>query len=108
MSGERSNRHSPGDGWPPSRAGAALAQGPAHAQDPPFSQDTPSQDTPPRRLLLGLASAGLSAAKPARPARRSPPAEEREFPFDAQIPGCQDAGVLEKITYQFAEKEAKF
>ncbi|KTS38146.1 hypothetical protein NS228_12570 [Methylobacterium indicum] len=59
-------------------------------------------------LLLGLTAAGLSAAQ-ARSARQEiAPAEEREFPFDAQIPGCQDEGVLEKITYQFAEKEAKF
>ena len=60
-------------------------------------------------LIAGLATAaGLSAAE-ARSARQEiAPAEKREFPFDAQIPGCQDAGVLEKITYQFAEKEAKF
>ena len=59
-------------------------------------------------LLLGLTAAGLSAAQ-ARSARQEiAPAEEREFPFDAQIPGCQYEGVLEKITYQFAEKEAKF
>ncbi|WP_375463033.1 hypothetical protein [uncultured Methylobacterium sp.] len=36
------------------------------------------------------------------------PSEERAFPFDADIPGCQDADVLEKVSTQFAEKEAKF
>jgi hypothetical protein len=96
--GQKSNRHSLGD------------QGAAFGRAPPGPKDRPMRKTPLlATLLVGLATAaGLSAAQ-ARSARQEiAPAEEREFPFDAQIPGCQDAGVLEKITYQFAEKEAKF
>ncbi|MGV7031927.1 hypothetical protein [Methylobacterium dankookense] len=53
----------------------------------------------------------LAALQPAlaRSAREEiEPAEEHTFPYDANIPGCQDPGVLEKVSDQFAEKEAKF
>ena len=70
---------------------------------------------PPLRPSLVLAALGLGVAAlalqpaAARSAREDiSPAEERVFPFDAQIPGCQDTDVLEKISTQFAEKEAKF
>jgi hypothetical protein len=36
------------------------------------------------------------------------PAEEREFNYDANIPGCQASEVLERLSTNFAEKEAKF
>lgn len=36
------------------------------------------------------------------------PAEEREFPYDADIPGCQHTPVLEMISDQFAEKEDQY
>ena len=36
------------------------------------------------------------------------PAEERLFPFDANIPGCQEAKVLEELSSQFAEKESQY
>ncbi len=57
-------------------------------------------------LLLGLTVAGAAQSRSAR--EDIEPAEERVFPFDAQIPGCQDADVLEKVATNFAEKEAKF
>ncbi|AWN40937.1 hypothetical protein U8607_03185 [Methylobacterium durans] len=60
-------------------------------------------------LCLGLAFVGAIEPALARSAREEiEPAEERTFPFDANIPGCQDPGVLEKVATQFAEKEAKF
>ncbi|GEP02810.1 hypothetical protein [Methylobacterium oxalidis] len=60
-------------------------------------------------LCLGLAFAGAIEPALARSAREEiEPAEERTFPFDANIPGCQDPDVLEKVASQFAEKEAKF
>lgn len=62
------------------------------------------------RLTLGLAL-GVTAvgAAEARSAREDvEPAEERVFPYDSQIPGCQDPDVLEKVATNFAEKEAKF
>lgn len=60
-------------------------------------------------LGAGLILAGSLQPALARSAREDiEPAEERAFPFDADIPGCQDTGVLEKVATQFAEKEAKF
>lgn len=60
-------------------------------------------------LGLGLILAGSLQPAFARSAREDiEPSEERAFPFDANIPGCQDADVLEKVSSQFAEKEAKF
>ncbi|GJD93917.1 hypothetical protein [Methylobacterium iners] len=60
-------------------------------------------------LALGLALASALQPALARSAREEiTPGEEREFPFDGDIPGCQDPDVLEKISNQFAEKEAKF
>ncbi len=75
--------------------------------------------TPPRTAMhsktvsvalgVGLILAGCLQPALARSAREDiEPSEERAFPFDADIPGCQDAGVLEKVSTQFAEKEAKF
>ncbi|MFE1598854.1 hypothetical protein [Methylobacterium sp. ID0610] len=60
-------------------------------------------------FLAGLAlSAAVSSAE-ARSARQEvTPAEEREFPYDADIPGCQDPDILAKMSSQFAEKESKF
>lgn len=58
-------------------------------------------------VAIGLA-AGLASAE-ARSARQDiEPAEEHVFPYDANIPGCQDVDVLEKVSSGFAEKEAKF
>ncbi|MGU3536297.1 hypothetical protein [Methylobacterium sp. A54F] len=60
-------------------------------------------------LGLALAAAVLAQPAEARSAREDiEPSEERIFPFDADIPGCQDAGVLEKVAVKFAEKEAKY
>ena len=60
-------------------------------------------------VSLGLALATTLQPALARSAREDiEPAEERIFPFDAQIPGCQDPDVLEQVSTNFAEKEAKF
>ena len=60
-------------------------------------------------LALGVAVIGACQPANARNAREEiSPAEEQVFPYDADIPGCQDADVLEKVSNQFAEKEAKF
>lgn len=60
-------------------------------------------------LALILVAAGAFQPAEARNAREEiSPAEEHVFPYDADIPGCQDVDVLEKISNQFAEKEAKF
>ena len=60
-------------------------------------------------LSIGLLLAGALQPAFARSAREDiEPSEERIFPFDANIPGCQDADVLEKVSTQFAEKEAKY
>ncbi len=64
----------------------------------------------PLAVLAGLiVVAGLAGPAGARNAREEiSPAEEEVFPYDADIPGCQDVAVLEKVSNQFAEKEAKF
>jgi len=60
-------------------------------------------------LALGLMAAGAVIPALARSAREEiSPAEEQVFPYDADIPGCQDTDVLERVSKQFAEKEAKF
>ena len=60
-------------------------------------------------LALGLALLSLAQPALARSAREDiEPAEERIFPFDAQIPGCQDSSVLERVSTNFAESEAKY
>ncbi|WP_298957793.1 hypothetical protein [uncultured Methylobacterium sp.] len=64
-------------------------------------------------LLAAVALAASAVAVAAPAGARSPrqevqPAEEREFPFDANIPGCQDPAVLEEVSSNFAEKESKF
>ena len=60
-------------------------------------------------LALALVTAGTLESASARNAREEiSPAEEHVFPYDADIPGCQDTDVLEKVANQFAEKEAKF
>lgn len=60
-------------------------------------------------LALGLFTASSVLPALARSGREEiSPAEEQTFPYDADIPGCQDTDVLEKVSTQFAEKEAKF
>lgn len=57
-------------------------------------------------LPLGLLAAAPAAALTGR--NEVVPAERRVLPYDAQIPGCEDTGVLAKVAQRFAEKEAKF
>ena len=58
-------------------------------------------------ILAGaLAAASPAAAITGR--REVVPAERQVMPFDGDFPGCDDTGVLEKVTSRFTEKEAKF
>ena len=60
-------------------------------------------------LAAGLLAAASLQPALARSARVDiDPAEEREFPYDANIPGCQDREVLETVTSKFAEKEHQY
>lgn len=64
-------------------------------------------------LAATLALTGVPVIAPDPAAARSAreeiaPAEERDFPFDADIPGCQDTGVLDEVASRFAEKETQF
>ena len=60
-------------------------------------------------FALGLVLAGTLQPALARSGREEiTPAEEREFNFEANIPGCQAPEVLERLSTHFAEKEAKF
>ncbi len=60
-------------------------------------------------LALGLLAVQAIQPASARSAREEiSPAEEQVFPYDAQIPACQDTSVLAEISSLFAEKEAKF
>lgn len=54
-------------------------------------------------FLIPLALLSSAAA-----AREAVPAEERELPFEARLPVCEDPAVLALIASRFAEKEAKF
>ncbi|GLS43925.1 hypothetical protein [Methylobacterium brachythecii] len=68
----------------------------------------------PSALALSALTFGLLALQAIQPAsarsarEEISPAEEQVFPYDANIPGCQDTGVLEEISSKFAEKEAKY
>ena len=60
-------------------------------------------------FALGLVLAGALLPAFARSGREEiTPAEEREFNYDANIPGCQASEVLERLSTNFAEKERKF
>src|SRR3954453_7746816 len=59
-------------------------------------------------LLIPCALAGAAPAAGRTGREEVVPAERRVLPYDANIPGCQDPGVLAKVTQIFAEKEAKF
>lgn len=65
----------------------------------------------PLLAALALLCAANAVATPAfaRSAREEiAPSEEREFPFDANIPGCDHPSVLEEITSKFVEKETQY
>jgi hypothetical protein len=58
-------------------------------------------------LITGAVLAALPAT--ARTGRQEvTPAERRVLPYEGDFPGCDDTGVLAKVTSRFAEKEAKF
>jgi hypothetical protein len=52
--------------------------------------------------LLALTGAGLANA------REQVPAEERWWPYAAQLPGCDDPAVLDRIRSRFAGKESGY
>ena len=54
-------------------------------------------------LLALLATIGVSHAGP-----YATPAEERYVAYGAQLPACDDAGVLARITDRFAQKESEY
>jgi hypothetical protein len=57
-----------------------------------------------------VAAALVSCAMLATPvmAREITPAEQRQHPYDASIPGCDDAVVLGHIASKFSIKEGRF
>jgi hypothetical protein len=50
----------------------------------------------------------LSLAGAARADTYATPAEQRYVPYSAQLPECDDAGVLARISDRFAQKEAGY
>jgi hypothetical protein len=59
-------------------------------------------------LMTMLTLAGLSAGAPLAEARNAYPAERRIFAYDAQLPRCDDAGVLGDIRSRFDTREATY
>ena len=59
-------------------------------------------------LLLATAVLAATPALARSGRREVVPAEDRVIPHDAQIPGCQDLDVLEKVSSRFAQKESQF
>ena len=59
-------------------------------------------------FILAGALAAASPAVAITGRREVVPAERQVMPFDGDFPGCDDTGVLEKVTSRFTEKEAKF
>ena len=55
--------------------------------------------------LASVASAGLASAVAARPLV---PAEQRYRPFTADLPACDDHGVLDTIISRFRQKESGY
>ena len=62
------------------------------------------------RNIIVLAGIALTAlpAEAVTGRREVVPAERQVIPFEGDFPGCDDTGVLAKITARFVEKEAKF
>ena len=58
-----------------------------------------------RSLTLALALAGLAGGALARPVV---PAEKRYYDFDADLPACDDPGVLDRISSRFSRKEGEY
>jgi hypothetical protein len=54
-------------------------------------------------LAAGFGLSGFGAA-----AREQPPAEKRIVPFHANLPACEDAGVLGTLSSRFAAREAGY
>ncbi len=57
---------------------------------------------------LLAAPSGMMLAAPSASAHEVVPAEKRILPFSSDLPLCGDPSVLEKISIDFAVKEAKF
>jgi hypothetical protein len=54
-------------------------------------------------LAAGFSLAGFTAT-----AREQPPAEKRIVPFHANLPACEDAGVLDTLSSRFAARESRY
>jgi hypothetical protein len=59
-------------------------------------------------LLIGLAPTAWAQSGPAEDSIYGVPAEARWVPFFADLPTCDDAGVLSTITSRFAQTENEF
>ena len=59
-------------------------------------------------LLIAVAALLAMPAEAITGRQEVVPGERRVIPYDGDFPGCDDTGVLEKVTSRFAEKEAKF
>jgi len=60
-----------------------------------------------KRIFLCMAALFVFAAS-AHAAGIIVPAEERYHPWTGDLPGCDDAGVLSRISDRFAQKEGEF
>jgi hypothetical protein len=61
-----------------------------------------------RSLSVLLLAAGLGMATTPADARNGNPAERRIFPYDAQVPRCDDQGVIGRIQQRFNDREATY
>ena len=59
------------------------------------------------RMRLAVAALAALLVLPAG-AREIDPAERREVPYDAHLPGCGDLAVLQEIAVNFATREDRF
>jgi hypothetical protein len=61
-----------------------------------------------RAISVFAVAAGLAALAAPADARNTYPAERRVFAYDAQVPRCDDAGVIGRITQRFNDREATY
>ncbi|MCG6122110.1 MAG: hypothetical protein MEP57_05310 [Microvirga sp.] len=59
-------------------------------------------------LVLAAAACAVAPLSALAQDRYAPPAEQREIPWKAELPACDDAGVLSQIASKFDSREAKF
>jgi hypothetical protein len=59
-------------------------------------------------FCMVVVAAGLMATAAPGEARDGYPAERRVFAYDAQVPRCDDAGVIGRIVQRFNDREATY